>query len=143
LLKSRHRGGAQKGPQPGANAPSPSGRGKRPNSFREMAMKTRVVPDLTLAAGLAAVVYIVVVVAAAAVGSLAVKAEPLLLTSSQMEAVTAGLAINVSPQIDVNAGNVAVVQQLNVTNQVATAVAAAAGAVATATNASLSGIVLQ
>jgi hypothetical protein len=108
-----------------------------------MAMKTRVVPALTLAAGLAGVVYIVVVVAAAAMGSLAVKAEPLLLTSSQMEAVTAGLTINVSPQIDVNAGNVAVVQQLNVINQVATAVAAAAGAIATATNASLSGIVLQ
>ena len=106
-------------------------------------MKTRAVPALMLAAGLAGVVYIVVVVAAAAVGSLAVKAEPLLLSSSQMEAVAAGLTINVSPQIDVNAGNVAVIQQLNVTNQVATAVAAAAGAIATATNASLSGIVLQ
>lgn len=97
-------------------------------------MKTSVVRSLTLAAGLAAVVYIVVVVAAGAVGSFAVKAEPLLLTSSQMEAVTAGLAINVSPpQIDVNVTN-----QLNITNQVAIAVAAAAGAVATATNASLS-----
>jgi hypothetical protein len=104
-----------------------------------MAMKTKVISALTLAAGLAAV-YVLVVVAAAAVGSFAVKAEPLLLTSSQMEAVTAGLTINVSPQTDVNAGNVAFVQQLNVTNQVATAVAAAAGAVATAANASLSGL---
>jgi hypothetical protein len=33
-----------------------------------MAMKTNLVPALTLAAGLAAAVYIVVVVAAAAVG---------------------------------------------------------------------------
>jgi hypothetical protein len=104
-----------------------------------MAMKTRVVPALTLAAGLAAGVYIVVVVAAAAVGSLAVKAEPLLLTSSQMEAVTAGLAINVSPQTDVNAGNVAFLQEFNLTNQTAIAVASAARAVATAANASMSG----
>ena len=88
---------------------------------------------LTLAAGLAGVVYIVVVVAAAAVGSFAVKAEPLLLTFSQMEAVTAGLAVNVSPQIDVNTQRIVAL----VTNPVAIAVAAAAGAVATATNASL------
>jgi hypothetical protein len=114
-------------------------------------MKTRVVPALTLAAGLAAV-YVLVVVAAAAVGSFAVKAEPLLLTSSQMEAVTAGLTINVSPQTNVNAGDVAFQQQLNVTSQVAAAVAVpvvacgvcsgkipAANAAAAAANANLTG----
>jgi hypothetical protein len=73
-----------------------------------MAMKTRVVPALALAAVVAG-------------GAFAVKAEPLLLTSSQMEAVTAGLAINVSPQTNVNAGNVAFLQQLNLTKQTAVA----------------------
>jgi hypothetical protein len=77
-----------------------------------MAMKTRVVPPLALAAVVAA-------------GSFAVKAEPLLLTSSQMEAVTAGLALNVSPQINVNAGNGAFLQQLNLTTQTAQAFAVA------------------
>jgi hypothetical protein len=75
-------------------------------------MKTSVVPAVALAAVVAG-------------GSFAVKAEPLLLTSLQMEAVTAGLAINVSPQINVNAGNVDFIQQLNVTNQAAAAVAVA------------------
>jgi hypothetical protein len=104
-----------------------------------MAMKTTVVSALALAAVVAG-------------GSFAVKAEPLLLTSSQMEAVTAGLAINVSPQFNVSAGNVAFLQQLNVTNQTAAAVAVAlstcgvcsgdipaAEAGAAAANASLSG----
>jgi len=77
-------------------------------------MKRSVVPALTLAA-----------VAAAAVGSFAVKAEPLLLTSSQMEAVTAGLAINASPQTNVIAGNVTFTQNLNLTNQTAAALAVA------------------
>ena len=117
-----------------------------------MAIKTSVVPALTLAAGLAAAVYIGVVVAAAAVGSFAVKAEPLLLTSAQMEAVTAGLTINVSPRTNVNAGNVAFPQQLNVTSQTATAAAVAvatcgvcsrnipaANAAAAAANANLTG----
>jgi hypothetical protein len=90
-----------------------------------MAMKTTVVPALALAAVVAG-------------GAFAAKAEPLLLTSSQMEAVTAGQAINVSPQINVNAG-VAVLQQLNLTNQIAAAVAAAANATAAAANANQTG----
>jgi hypothetical protein len=94
-----------------------------------MAMKTSVVPALALAAVVAG-------------GACAAKAEPLLLSSSQMEAVTAGQAINVSPQITVNTG-VAVLQQLNVTNQVAAAVAvataAAAEAAAAAANVNLTG----
>jgi hypothetical protein len=107
-------------------------------------MKRRVVPALTLTAGLAAAVYIVVVVAAAAVGSFAVKAEPLLLTSSQMEAVTAGLTVI--------AGNVTFTQNLNLTNQTAAGVAVAvatcgvcsgknpaANAAAAAANANLTG----
>jgi hypothetical protein len=77
-------------------------------------MKRSVVPALTLAA-----------VAAAAVGSFAVKAEPLLLTSSQMEAVTAGLVIDVSPETNLIAGNVTFTQNLNLTNQTATALAVA------------------
>jgi hypothetical protein len=93
-----------------------------------MTMRTTVVPALALAAVVAG-------------GAFAVKAEPLLLTSSQMEAVTAGQVINTSPQITVNTGNVAVLQQLNVTNQVAVAVAVAtaagANAAATAANANL------
>jgi len=77
-------------------------------------MKTSVVPALALAAVVAA-------------GSSAVMAEPLLLASAQMEAVTAGLAINVnvSPEINVNAGNVAFLQQLNLANQTAQALAVA------------------
>jgi hypothetical protein len=74
-----------------------------------MAMKTSVVPALALAAVVAG-------------GAFAAKAEPLLLTSSQMEAVTAGLVINV------NAGNVAFLQQLNVTTQTAQAFAVAIAA---------------
>jgi hypothetical protein len=104
-----------------------------------MAMKTSVVRSVTLAAGLAAGIYIVVVVAAAVVGSFAAKAEPLLLTSSQMEAVTAGQAINVSPRIKVNTGEVTVLPQLNLTNQVALAVAAAADATAAAANVNVTG----
>jgi hypothetical protein len=96
-----------------------------------MAMKTGVIPALAL-------------VAVVAGGAFAAKAEPLLLTSSQMEAVTAGLAVNVSPQITVNTG-VAVLQQLNVTNQVAAAVAvatAAADAVAAAANVNSTGQII-
>jgi hypothetical protein len=78
-------------------------------------MRRSVVPALTLAA-----------VAAAAVGSYSVKAEPLSLTSSQMEAVSAaGPAINVSPRTNVNAGNVTFTQNLNLTNQTAAALAVA------------------
>jgi hypothetical protein len=99
-----------------------------------MTMKTSVVPALTLAALVAG-------------GAFAAKAEPLLLTSSQMEAVTAGLAINVSPKINVNAGDVAFVQQLIVTNQVAVAVAVAtaagASAAAAAVNVNSSGQIIQ
>jgi hypothetical protein len=76
-------------------------------------MKRSVVSALTLAA-----------VTAVAGGSFAVKAEPLLLTSSQMEVVTAGLVVN----INVNAGNVAFLQQLNLTTQTAVAVANAIAA---------------
>jgi hypothetical protein len=79
-----------------------------------MAMNTEVIPALAL-------------VAVVAAGAFAAKAEPLLLASSQMEAVTAGLVVNVSPQITVNP-SVAVVQQLNITNQVAAAVAVATAA---------------
>jgi len=86
-------------------------------------MKTSVVPALALAAVVAG-------------GSFAVKAEPLLLTSSQMEAVTAGQAINVSPQTVVNT-SVVVLQQLNITTQIAAAVAAATDAVAAAANANV------
>ena len=86
-------------------------------------MKTSVVPALALAAVVAG-------------GSFAVKAEPLLLTSSQMEAVTAGQAINVSPQTIVNT-SVVVLQQFNVTTQVAAAVAAANDAAAAAANANV------
>jgi len=86
-------------------------------------MRTTVVPALALAAVVAG-------------GPFAVKAEPLLLTSSQMEAVTAGQAINVSPQTIVNT-SVVVLQQLNVTTQVAAAVAAANDAVAAAANANV------
>ena len=74
-------------------------------------MKTSVVPALTLAALVAA-------------GPFAAKAEPLLLTPSQMEAVTAGLTL-VFPDINVNAGNVAFLQQLNLANQIATPLAVA------------------
>jgi hypothetical protein len=87
-----------------------------------------VVPTLALAAAVAG-------------EAVAANAEPLLLTSSQMEAVTAGQVINISPEIAVNAGNVAILQQLNVTNQIAVALAIAtaanAHAVATAANANL------
>jgi hypothetical protein len=93
-----------------------------------MTMKTSVVPALTLAALVA--------------GSFAAKAEPLLLTSSQMDAVAAGQAINVSPQITVNAGNVAFLQQFNVTTQVAAAVAAANNAVAAAANVNSTGQII-
>jgi hypothetical protein len=86
-------------------------------------MRTTVVPALALAAVVAG-------------GAFAVKAEPLLLTSSQMEAVTAGQAINVSPQTIVNT-SVVVLQQLNITTQIAAAVAAATDAVAAAANANL------
>ena len=86
-------------------------------------MKTSVVPALALAAVVAG-------------GAFAVKAEPLLLTSSQMEAVTAGQAINVSPQTVVNT-SVVVLQQLNITTQIAAAVAAATDAVAAAANANV------
>jgi len=86
-------------------------------------MRTTVVPALALAAVVAG-------------GAFAVKAEPLLLTSSQMEAVTAGQAINVSPQTIVNT-SVVVLQQLNITTQVAAAVAAATDAVAAAANANV------
>ena len=89
-------------------------------------MKTIVVPALAL-------------VAVVAGGAFAAKAEPLLLTSSQMEAVTAGQAINVSPRINVNTGEVAVLPQLNLTSQVALAVAAAADATAAAANVNLTG----
>jgi hypothetical protein len=88
-----------------------------------MTMRTTVVPALALAAVVAG-------------GAFAVKAEPLLLTSSQMEAVTAGQAINVSPQTIVNT-SVVVLQQLNITTQVAAAVAAATDAVAAAANANV------
>jgi hypothetical protein len=77
-------------------------------------MKTDVIPALAL-------------VAVVGAGAFAAKAEPLLLTSYQMEAVTAGLTVNVSPQVNVNP-NVAVTQQINVTSQVAVAVAVAAAA---------------
>ena len=90
-------------------------------------MKTSVVPALTLAAVVA--------------GSFAAKAEPLLLTSSQMEAVTAGQAINVSPQTVVNT-SVVVLQQFNVTAQVAAAVAAATNAVAAAANVNSTGQII-
>jgi hypothetical protein len=93
-----------------------------------MTMRTTVVPALALAAVVAG-------------GAFAVKAEPLLLTSSQMEAVTAGQAINVSPQTIVNT-SVVVLQQLNITTQVAAAVAAATDAVAAAANVNSTGQII-
>jgi hypothetical protein len=93
-----------------------------------MTMRTTVVPALALAAVVAG-------------GAFAVKAEPLLLTSSQMEAVTAGQAINVSPQTIVNT-SVVVLQQLNITTQIAAAVAAATNAVAAAANVNSTGQII-
>jgi hypothetical protein len=93
-----------------------------------MTMRTTVVPALALAAVVAG-------------GAFAVKAEPLLLTSSQMEAVTAGQVINVSPQTIVNT-SVVVLQQFNVTTQVAAAVAAATDAVAAAANVNSTGQII-
>jgi hypothetical protein len=105
-------------------------------------MKTTLVPALVLAG-------------VVGVGSFGVKAEPLLLTSSQMEAVTAGLTL-VLPDINVNAGNVDILQNLNLTNQTAVALGVAlatcgvcsgnipaAEAAAAAANAALAGQGIQ